>query len=222
MPTIDHFFTTLISSYPLFLKGTWLTLQISILSIIIGLIFGLFFALLSQSNYKILKVINLVYVTLVRGTPLIVQIFVLYFGLTEIVQLSSFNAATFALAVHNGGYISEIFRGAIESIHPGQKEAALSLGMNTSLTFRRVVFPQAFLRSLPSLGNQFIIALKDSSLAAFISMNELFNIATTQGANNFDQMTYLLIVAIYYLALVMMLSYLVSLTEKKLKQTGAV
>jgi polar amino acid transport system permease protein len=222
MPSIEHFFSTFYSSSPLFLKGAWLTIQISVLSILIGLVLGLFFALLSQSQFKVLKLINLLYVTIVRGTPLIVQIFVLYFGLTEVVRLSSFNAATLALAVHNGGYISEIFRGAIESIHPGQREAALSLGMNNNLAFRRIIFPQAFLRSLPSLGNQFIIALKDSSLAAFISMNELFNIATTQGANHFDQMTYLLIVAIYYLALVMLLSFFVSLTEKKLKQTGAV
>lgn len=222
MPTISHFFTTLLSSYPLFLKGTYLTLQISLLSIILGLILGLFFALLSQSNMKALRWINIIYVLIVRGTPLIVQIFVLYFGLTQIIQLSSFSAATLALAFHNGGYISEIFRGAIESIHPGQKEAALSLGMTPQVTFQKIIFPQAFLRSLPSLGNQFIIALKDSSLAAFISMNELFNIATTQGAHHFDQMTYLLIVAIYYLILVMILSYIVSVIEKRLKLSGAV
>ena len=130
-------------------------------------------------------------------------------------------AATLALAFHNGAYISEIFRGAIQSIDHGQYEAAKSLGMNNLLTYKRIILPQAFLRAIPSLGNQFIIALKDSSLAAFISMDELFNIATTQGSNNFDQMTYLVIVAFYYLLMVMILSFLVGKVETKLKKSGA-
>ncbi len=93
--------------------------------------------------------------------------------------------------------------------------------MTSYQTYARIILPQAFLRALPALGNQFIIALKDSSLAAFISMDELFNMATTQGANNFDQMTYLIIVAVYYLVMVMALSHLVNLVEVKLKRSGA-
>ena len=168
---------------PLFLKGALLTMQLSITSLIIGLIIGLFFSFLSLSKTKALNSISTFYITIVRGTPLIVQIFVLYFGLTDLVKMSSFMAATLALAFHNGAYISEIFRGAIQSIAKGQYEAAKSLGMNNFLTYKRIILPQAFLRAIPSLGNQFIIALKDSSLAAFISMDELFNIATTQGSN---------------------------------------
>lgn len=221
MPSLSHFLETFWASSPLFLKGAWLTIQLSFLSIAVGLVIGIVFALFSRSSIKPLRWFALLYVSLIRGTPLIVQIFVLYFGLTEIIQLNSFLAAMLALAVHNGAYISEIFRGALQSIDPGQKEAAQSLGMSKGLIFRRILFPQAFLRALPPLGNQSIIALKDSSLAAFISMNELFNMATTQGSNNFDQMTYLLIVAIYYLALVLLLSLFVHLLETKLKKTGA-
>ena len=206
---------------PLFLKGALLTMQLSITSLIIGLIIGLFFSFLSLSKTKALNSISTFYITIVRGTPLIVQIFVLYFGLTDLVKMSSFMAATLALAFHNGAYISEIFRGAIQSIAKGQYEAAKSLGMNNFLTYKRIILPQAFLRAIPSLGNQFIIALKDSSLAAFISMDELFNIATTQGSNNFDQMTYLIIVAVYYLVMVMILSFLFGLIESRLKRSGA-
>ncbi len=221
MPTIQHILDVFTESYPLFLKGAWLTIQLSLTSLLIGLVIGLFFAFLSLSKIKALNHISTFYVTIVRGTPLIVQIFVLYFGLTDLVKISSFLAATLALAFHNGGYISEIFRGAIQSIDRGQFEAAKSLGMPNVLAYRRVILPQAFLRAIPSLGNQFIIAIKDSSLAAFISMDELFNIATTQGSNNFDQMTYLIIVAFYYLVMVMILSFLVQKLELRLKKSGA-
>lgn len=186
------------------------------MSILIGCFVGLGICLMNISPWRGLRWPAIIYIYLVRGTPLIVQIFVLYFGLTNIVQLSSFWAACFALAFHNGAYIAEIFRGAIVSIHSGQREAALSLGMSSTALFRRVILPQAWLRALPPLGNQFILGLKDSSLAAFISMNELFNVATTLGANNFDQMTYLLVVACYYLILVLGLTTLVSLMETHL------
>ncbi len=220
MPSLDHFLTTFISSAPLFLKGMWLTVLLTFCSVLLGLVIGLGFALISLSPFKTLRWLSKIYVNLVRGTPLIVQIFILYFGLSEIIRLSSFVSAMLALAFHNGAYLSEIFRGAIQSIEKGQKEAALSLGMTPFMCFRRIIFPQALLRALPALANQFIIAIKDSSLAAFISMNELFNIATTQGANNFDQMTFLLIVAIYYLILVLTLTSLTSRLETKLKFSG--
>lgn len=221
MPTLKHFIDTLVGSAPLFLKGAYLTLELSFSSVLIGLVIGLFFAFLSLSSFRACRWLSNIYVTIVRGTPLIVQIFVLYFGLTDVVRISGFLAATLALAFHNGAYISEIFRGAIQSIDKGQFEAAKSLGMNSFLTYFRIILPQAFLRALPPLGNQFIIALKDSSLAAFISMDELFNMATTQGANHFDQMTYLLVVALYYLVMVMALGFVVNRIETNLKRSGA-
>lgn len=193
-----------------------LTLQLTVVSILIGIVIGLFFALLKISNIKVLGIISDAYIYLVRGTPLIVQIFILYFGISGIFLLPDFWAASLALAFHNGAYIAEIFRGTIQSIDKGQMEAGRSLGMSRSLAMRRIVLPQAFRRALPPLGNQFIIGLKDSSLAAFISMNELFNVATTLGSNNFDEMTYLLIVAVYYLILVGILTLIVSAIERKL------
>ncbi len=221
MPTFSHFFETLSASSNLFIHGALLTIELSFASVTIGLVIGLLFAFFTLSKSSILNNLARLYITVVRGTPLIVQIFVLYFGLTELIRMSGFMAATLALAFHNGAYISEIFRGAIQSIEPGQYEAAKSLGMTTTQTYGRIILPQAFLRALPPLGNQFIIALKDSSLAAFISVDELFNVATTQGANHFDQMTYLLIVAIYYLIMVMALSFIVRRLEIRLRRSGA-
>ncbi|WP_053368472.1 amino acid ABC transporter permease [Bacillus sp. FJAT-27245] len=216
MPSFSHFFKTLINSSGLFMDAMFLTLKLTVVSVLVGIVIGLFFALLKISRVKVLGFISDAYVYLVRGTPLIVQIFILYFGISGIFLLPDFWAASLALAFHNGAYIAEIFRGSIQAVDNGQMEAGRSLGMGKWLTMRRIILPQAFRRALPPLGNQFIIGLKDSSLAAFISMNELFNVATTLGSNNFDEMTYLLIVAVYYLILVALLTFIVNRFEKRL------
>jgi polar amino acid transport system permease protein len=216
VPSFSHFLDVLIETKDVFLKAMLLTLELTVVSILIGIVIGLFFALMKISKIKVLALISDIYVFLVRGTPLIVQIFILYFGISGIFLLPDFWAASLALALHNGAYISEILRGTIQGVDKGQMEAGRSLGMTKVLTLRRIILPQAFRRALPPLGNQFIIGLKDSSLAAFISMNELFNVATTLGSNNFDEMTYLLIVAVYYLVLVALLTLIVNRFEKKL------
>ncbi|GIN60261.1 cystine transporter permease [Robertmurraya siralis] len=204
-----------IETSPIFLRGMLLTFQLTIVSILIAIFIGLFFAFLKISTVKILEWIANLYIFLVRGTPLVVQIFIFYFGLTAL-NISQFWSVVLGLAFHNGAYIAEIFRGAIQSVDKGQMEAARSLGMSSGLSMRRIILPQAFRRALPPLGNQFIIALKDSSLASFIGMYELFNVATTLGSSDFDYMSYLLIVAVYYLVLVLFFSVLVGKVEKKM------
>lgn len=207
--------TKFFDSYPVFLKGMLLTFELTAVGIFFGIFVGLLFAFLKISKVRVLEWIADAYIFLVRGTPLIVQIFAFYYGLTSL-NMSAFLAASLGLAFHNGAYIAEIFRGTIQSIDPGQMEAGRSLGMSVKLTYRRIILPQAFRRAMPPLGNQFIIALKDSSLAAFIGMYELFNVATTFGSNTFDYMTYLLIVAVYYLILVFFFSVLSNRVEKRL------
>jgi polar amino acid transport system permease protein len=204
-----------IETYPVFLRGMILTFELTIVSIFIAIFIGLFFAFLKISRIKILEWIADLYIFLVRGTPLVVQIFIFYFGLTSL-NISQFLSVVLGLAFHNGAYIAEIFRGSIQSIEKGQMEAGRSLGMSVGLAMRRIILPQAVRRALPPLGNQFIIALKDSSLASFIGMYELFNVATTYGSNDYDYMSYLLIVAVYYLILVLIVSFLVSIIEKRM------
>lgn len=204
-----------IDTYPVFLKGMVLTFKLTVVAILIAIFVGLFFAFLKISKIKVLEWIADIYIFLVRGTPLVVQIFIFYFGLTAL-NISQFWSVVLGLAFHNGAYIAEIFRGAIQSIDKGQMEAGRSLGMTASLAMRRIILPQAVRRALPPLGNQFIIGLKDSSLASFIGMYELFNIATTYGSNEYDYMSYLLIVAVYYLILVLIFSVLVGLVEKRM------
>ncbi|WP_404458867.1 amino acid ABC transporter permease [Sutcliffiella horikoshii] len=214
MPSLAHFIDVFFSTYDMFLRGMLKTLQITAISIVIALFVGLFFAFLKISKIKVLEWIANTYIYLVRGTPLIVQIFVFYYGLVQM-GITAFWSVTLALAFHNGAYIAEIFRGTIQSIDKGQMEAGRSLGMTRNMAMRRIILPQAFRRALPPLGNQFIICLKDSSLAAFIGFYELFNVAQTQGANSFDYMTYLLVVSVYYLFLVGLIGIFVNLLERK-------
>lgn len=214
-----HFFDVFTGSFDLFIEGLKWTFLLSAASLVLAFIIGLIFAIFKISNIKILEWIADAYIWIVRGTPLIVQIFVLYYGLAEIVLLNTFWAGTAALAFHSGAYIAEIIRGSIQSVDKGQREAGRTLGMSTGLTMRRIILPQAFRRAVPALGNQFIIGIKDSSLVSFIGMQELFGVASTQGSNNFDYLPYYLTVAVYYLFIVLILTVIVNQIEKRLAKS---
>ena len=211
-----EFFDIFIGSTDVFIEGLWLTLRLSVVSLLIAIVIGLFIAMLKISNIKILEWIADGYIWIVRGTPLIVQIFILYYGLAEVWLIPSFWAAGIGLAFHSGAYIAEIIRGSIQSIAKGQREAARSLGMTRSLTMRRIILPQALRRAVPSLGNQFIIGIKDSSLASFIGLQELFGVSNTMGSNSFNYLPYFFTVAVYYLVIVLILTIGVNMLEKKL------
>lgn len=212
---------SLVSTFGGFMQAALVTLQITIVSLILASIIGLFVALMKLSNKKILSWIANLYIGVIRGTPLIVQIMWLYFGITQVVVLSAFWAGAIALAIHSGAYIAEIFRGAIQSIDKGQMEAAESLGMTKKQAMRRIIFPQAFKRSIPALGNQFIIGLKDSSLVAFIGITEIFNLSMSQAAATFRQLEFYTIAGIYYLILIVIFTLITNKIEKRL-DTGRV
>ncbi|RNB52755.1 amino acid ABC transporter permease [Brevibacillus gelatini] len=205
-----------LSSYPLFLKATWLTVQLTAVALLLGCIVGLVIAFFRISDSKLLNYFAHVYITVIRGTPLIVQICILYFGLANMVTLSQFWAGAIALAVHNGAYIAEIFRGSIQSIDRGQMEASRSLGMSYPLAMRRIILPQAFRRAIPSLGNQFIIGLKDSSLVAYVGMQDLWGAGLGEAASNYKQLETYMVVGMYYLGLIMLFTYFVNRLEARL------
>lgn len=213
------FWELLIETIPGYKDAIIATVEITILGLIIGMIVGLFFAFLKVSKLKVLNFIADIYITIIRGTPLVVQIFILYFGLVQFVDLGRFLSGGIALGVHNGAYIAEIFRGSIQSIDRGQSEASRSLGMSYPLMMRRIVLPQALRRAIPPLGNQFIIALKDSSLVAFIGFQDLFNRAQRIQSSTGMAMESYIIVGIYYLLLVLILSFIVSRIERYLSKS---
>ena len=199
-----------------FLTAVGVTLRLTAVSLILAVIIGLFFAFLKLSRKRVLVLIANAYIGLVRGLPLIVQLMFLYFGISAIVTLSSFWAGSLALAFHAGGYVAEIFRGAIQGIDRGQTEAARSLGMSSRLSMRLIVLPQAFRNAIPSLGNQFIIGLKDSSLVAYLGVPELYGRAMTAAAANYQPFETYLVAGLYYLTLVLIFTWLVHKLEARL------
>ncbi|MFJ9462316.1 amino acid ABC transporter permease [Viridibacillus arvi] len=205
-----------------FLKATLITVELTFVSLIIATIIGLVFAFFKVSNIKILGKIADIYIFLIRGMPLIVQLMFLYYGISSVFVLSDFTAGALALGIHSGAYIAEIFRGSIQSIDRGQVEAARSLGMPYMLGMRRIILPQAFKRAIPALGNQFIIGLKDSSLVAYIAVSELFNHALSAQAANYMPFETYFVVGIYYLILVLIFTLLFNKLEKKLDVGGRV
>lgn len=209
-------FDILFSSYPLFLSAMLLTLKLTAVALVLGCFVGLVVAFFRISDSKVLNTIAHIYITIIRGTPLIVQIAILYFGISSMVTLSAFWAGAIALAIHNGAYIGEIFRGAIQSIDRGQMEASKSLGMPYGLAMRRIILPQAFRRAIPALGNQFIIGLKDSSLVAYVGMSDLWGAALSEAASNYRQLDTYMVVGLYYLALIMLFTYFVNKLEGRL------
>ena len=201
-----------------FLRATSITLQLTSISLVLAMFIGLVIALCKLSHFRILKLFAQAYIGVIRGLPLIVQLMFLYFGIVKIVALSSFWAGTLALAIHAGAYVAEIFRGSIESIDAGQTEAARSLGMNYRKTMILIILPQAFRRAIPALGNQFIIGLKDSSLVAYLGVNELFGAALSAQAENFMPFETYIVAGLYYLILVLIFSLLVNKLERHLNK----
>lgn len=205
-----------LDTYEVFIFAALLTLRLTVTSLLIGCIIGLIIAFFRISTNKWLNKVATTYIGIIRGTPLIVQIAILYFGIASIVTFSQFWAGALALAIHNGAYIAEIFRGSIQSIDRGQMEAARSLGMTYPLAMRRIILPQAFKFSIPPLGNQFIIGLKDSSLVAYVGMSELWGSGLSEAASNFRQLETYMVVGIYYLALVMLFTFLLRKMENRM------
>ncbi|GAB6137529.1 amino acid ABC transporter permease [Halanaerobaculum tunisiense] len=164
----------IIDKLPLILPLGLVTLQIALIAMGIGLVLGLVTALLRLYNIPVLDKVSELYVFVIRGTPLLVQIYIVYFGLPRIgVEFNAFDSAYLALGVNVGAYLSEVFRGAIKSIDKGQLEAALSVGMTYWQAMRRIILPQAAVVALPTTGNTFINLIKNTSLVFVISIEEI-------------------------------------------------
>ncbi|OEF96658.1 amino acid ABC transporter permease [Desulfuribacillus alkaliarsenatis] len=209
-------FTVVPEFLPLFRMAAIATLQITTFGILFGLVLGLIVGLMRTSKIWFLDWPARFYIFIIRGTPLLLQIFIIYYGLASVVDIPSYPAAIIALGVHNAAYIAEIFRGSITSVDRGQREAALSLGMTSWQSMKRIILPQAVKRSVPPLGNQFIIALKDSSLASTIAVAELLLRARQLASSNFMMMEMLVVAAVYYLIMTSVFTYIVGKVEHRM------
>ena len=202
------------------LSGLLVTIKISGFAAILAFSIGILLAFMRISNYQFFKDIAIVYITIIRGTPLLVQIFIFYFIIATIFDLERFLAGGLSLGIFFGAYIAEVIRGAIQSIDKGQYEAAKSLGMNYIQTMMYIVMPQALKRALPTLVGEMIALVKDSSLVSIISITDLTKVGREIVANTFSPFETWIIIASMYFCITALLAYLGGIWEKKLEARG--
>lgn len=213
----DFFFILAPRFLPRLLDGAIVTVELSIVSMVIATVLGLLIALGRMSNSRVLRMALDTYVEIFRGIPLIVQLLVIYFSLPNIgVSLPAFWAGVLGLSLNLAAYMSEMFRASISSIDPGQREAGISIGMSKPTIYRRVILPQAFRVALPTMGGYFIALLKDCSLVSFIAVNELLRQGSMIIASTFKSMEIYVLVAIIYFAMSFVASRIVRVIEWRL------
>jgi polar amino acid transport system permease protein len=204
---------------PILLKGAQVTVMVTITSLILSTFLGLFWALLRTSHIKVLSWISATFVNTIRGIPILVQLFYIYFVLPEVgIQLTAYQAGSIGLGIAYSAYMSEVFRAGIEAIDVGQIEAAQTIGMTRWLIMARVVLPQAFRIALPPYGNNLIMLLKDSSQTSAITVAELSLESKLIAASTFKNTTVFTMGAIGYLIMSLPLIFLVGRLEKRFKR----
>jgi len=209
--------------FPLLMRGMVITVETTIAALIIALLLGLLVCLLGMSRFPVLRFIAKAYIWIIRGTPLLVQTFFVYFGIPQLIQslgfdfrLSPLTAGIITLSMNAGAYIAEIFRGGIQAIDHGQMEAARSLGLSHYRAMFRIILPQALRVSIPSLVNQFIISLKDTSIVSVISLAEIVYEAKIYIGRTMQSFATWTIVGAVYLLIITVLSQISTHVEKRL------
>jgi polar amino acid transport system permease protein len=206
----------IVKHLPLFLKGVFLTVEISFFAILLGLAIGILGAVARTSRFKILHIIGASYVEVFRNTPLLIQIFIIFFGLPGLgIKLSPYISGLTALVLYVGAYNTEVIRAGLEAIPKGQVEAAKSLGLTGVQTFRYVMLPQTFRISLPALGNNWVALVKNSSLVSVIGMVELTWVAYDLNALTFRSFELFGAATLFYLLLIFILINIQSFVEKR-------
>lgn len=204
------------------LNGLWITLKISFFAAILTFIIGIVVALMKLSSIVFVRDIATVYITIIRGTPLLVQIFLFYFIVANIFELERFVAGVLSLGIFFGAYMAEVLRGAIQSIDKGQLEAANSLGISKFQAMRHIILPQAFKRALPTLVGEMIALVKDSSLVSVISITDLTKVGKEIVANTFSPFETWIVIAIIYLTITSTMSYIGHVFEQKMAAKGGI
>lgn len=215
-----EFLNALIASSPALLKGLSVTIGLTALTLVFSVILGAIIVAMKMSSIPAFSRFATGYLAVVRGIPLIALLFVIYFGIVSVFKVDAFTAAAIGLSVHSSAYVAEIFRSGINSVHNGQVEASRSLGMSRVATMNKVVAPQALRVVVPALVNQAIVSLKDSAVASFITVDELFMTAQRLSAATFQPLTYYAIVSLYYLAMVGTMTFFAGKVERYFQKRG--
>ena len=204
--------------------GLKITLLVTVFAVLIGVVLGFLIAIVRTTHdktgkLKILNAICKVYLTVIRGTPVVVQLMIIYFIIFGSVHISKVVVAIVAFGINSGAYVAEIFRSGIMSIDNGQFEAGRSLGFNYAQTMMYIVMPQAFKNVLPTLCNEFISLLKETSVSGYIALQDLTKGGDIIRSRTYDAFMPLIAVALIYLAMVMIFTKLVSLLERRLRNS---
>ena len=205
--------------YKLLISGIGVTIKVSIVAVILGILIGFLIALCNLSKNKFLRAIGKIYTDIIRGTPSVTQLMIIYFIIFGSVDISKVVVAIVAFGINSGAYVAEIFRSGIMSIDNGQFEAGRSLGFNYAQTMMYIVMPQAFKNVLPTLCNEFISLLKETSVSGYIALQDLTKGGDIIRSRTYDAFMPLIAVALIYLAMVMIFTKLVSLLERRLRNS---
>ncbi|MEK4075603.1 amino acid ABC transporter permease [Paenibacillus sp. FSL M7-0656] len=210
-------FSFLLEHWQDYARSAWVTLELSFFGVLFGTLLGVIMALIRISRIWPIKFVASAYIELIRGTPMLVQILIIHYGLTVVgVNLPAFMSGVVALTMNSSAYMAEVFRAGIQAIDKGQTEASRSLGMTNGMTLRYIILPQAFRNMLPAIGNEFIIIIKDSSLVSMIGIAEIIYTARTIQGVTFQPLAPLLIAAGLYFIITFTLANLLSWLERRL------
>ena len=225
----EKFISTMESEYfqKLLLKGLMNTIQVAVWGLIIGIFLGTIIAIVKvapkyRRSMRVLDKICSVYVALFRGTPMTVQLLLAYYVLLPSLGVTNVESLTVGIVVfgmNSGAYVSEIMRGGINSVDKGQMEAGRAIGLSYAVTMVKIVIPQAIKNILPTLGNEFITLIKETSVLSFITVYDLYTALSTIGSKNYEKMIPYLVMAVIYIVLVLLITLLVRLMEMALAKS---
>ena len=205
---------------PLYQKAAVLTLRLGVAGILCAIVIGLVCAVIQYDKIPVLRQIVGVYIQISRNTPLLVQLFFIYYGLPKVgIRTNAEICGIAGLAFLGGSYMAEAFRSGLEAVEPIQTESAYSLGMNKMQTMRYIIIPQAFKSILPPLGNEFIVLIKETSIVGYVGMSDLTRVANQMTSKLFDVFTPLLGIAFIYFVLTKVLSILLAKLERRLRKS---
>ena len=207
----------IIKYWPLFLEGATTTVLLSFFSVIVGVGCGTLMALARLSQNKFLSKAAKVYIDIIRGTPLLVQLYLVYFGLATVLDLNDFVSGVIAVSVNTTAYIAEIIRSGIQSVDKGQMEAARSMGMPKGMAMRQIILPQAMKNILPAIGNEFATLIKETSIVSLIGIHDLMYSSDTVRGATFTVFIPLLMTAFLYFVMTTTIAFFMDKLERKLQ-----
>ena len=207
----------IIKYWPLFLEGATTTVLLSFFSVIVGVGCGTLMALARLSSNKFLSKAAKVYIDIIRGTPLLVQLYLVYFGLATVLDLNDFVSGVIAVSVNTTAYIAEIIRSGIQSVDKGQMEAARSMGMPKRMAMRQIILPQAMKNILPAIGNEFATLIKETSIVSLIGIHDLMYSSDTVRGATFTVFIPLLMTAFLYFVMTTTIAFFMGKLERKLQ-----